>query len=85
VDEGVPVARAGFQQQYADVGILALTGGERSPAELAALSFFALWGVLLTLIDARVHRLPNRLVLTSYPVALALLAVAAATTPVGLG
>ncbi|WP_236700700.1 prepilin peptidase [Allosalinactinospora lopnorensis] len=67
------------------LGLLALTGGERSPSEFVAFSFFAVWGVLLTIIDARVHRLPNRLVLTSYPVALVLLAAAAATTPGGTG
>ncbi len=65
------------------LGVLGLTAADRSPAEIVAFSFFAIWGGLLTVVDARVHRLPNRLVLTSYPVALALLGVAALTTPNG--
>lgn len=63
------------------LGILALTSVDRSAAEIVAFSFFAFWGALLTVVDARVHRLPNRLVLTFYPVALALLGLAALTTP----
>ncbi|MBB4930927.1 leader peptidase (prepilin peptidase)/N-methyltransferase [Lipingzhangella halophila] len=65
------------------LGTLAFTGADRFPVEIAAFAFFAIWGALLTVIDARVHRLPNRLVLTSYPVALVLLAAAALTMPDG--
>ncbi|MFC7330269.1 prepilin peptidase [Marinactinospora rubrisoli] len=67
----------------------ALPGGAGAPApmwaplELVAFGFFGLWGVLLAVIDARTHRLPNPLVLPAYPVALALLVAAAATTPGG--
>ncbi|RNL86427.1 prepilin peptidase [Halostreptopolyspora alba] len=63
------------------VGILAFTSVDRSVTEIVAFSAFAIWGALLTVVDARVHRLPNRLVLTFYPVALALLGLATLTTP----
>ncbi|RCV56694.1 prepilin peptidase [Marinitenerispora sediminis] len=58
-------------------------GPVRSPSEVAAFAFLGVWGVLLAVIDARTHRLPNPLVLPAYPVALALLGAAAATTPGG--
>ncbi|PSK96826.1 leader peptidase (prepilin peptidase)/N-methyltransferase [Murinocardiopsis flavida] len=66
-------------------GVLAaavvLTGGDRSPLELAAFCFLAVWAVLLGVVDARVKRLPNLLVFPGYPIALVLLGGAALTTP----
>ncbi len=44
----------------------------------AALTGLAVVGVWLTAVDIRMHRLPNRIVLPSYPVAVLLLGAAAA-------
>jgi leader peptidase (prepilin peptidase)/N-methyltransferase len=53
-----------------------------SPA-LAAYSYLAGAGAVLAVIDARQRRLPDRLTLPSYPVALALLGLAALLQPGG--
>ncbi|TDQ52580.1 prepilin peptidase [Actinorugispora endophytica] len=71
----------GAAAAFAAVGA---SSAQRSAAEVAALAFLALWGAVLAAIDTRTRRLPNPLVLPAYPVALALLAVAALTTPGGL-
>jgi leader peptidase (prepilin peptidase) / N-methyltransferase len=47
---------------------------------VAAYGAFAGWSIVLAVIDARTHRLPNRIVLPAYPVAAVLLAVAAVLT-----
>ncbi|WP_234401779.1 prepilin peptidase [Thermobifida halotolerans] len=70
----------GAAAAFAAVGFC---GAQRSAAEIAALAFLALWGTLLTAVDLRVQRLPDALVRPAYPVALALLAAAALTTPSG--
>lgn len=44
---------------------------------LAAFVYLGALGVIVSIIDLRTHRLPNRLVLPSYPVVVALLALAA--------
>lgn len=62
---------------FALVGLTqGVAGGSRAPVEIAALLFFCSVGVLLSVVDARVQRLPNALVFPSYPVALVLLATA---------
>lgn len=43
---------------------------------LGAFGYFAVISVVLAVIDARTHRLPNRIVLPAYPVALAMFAIA---------
>src|SRR5512135_1405834 len=53
-----------------------------SPA-LPAYSYLAVVGAVLAIIDVRQRRLPDRLTLPSYPIALALLGVAAAALPGG--
>jgi leader peptidase (prepilin peptidase)/N-methyltransferase len=55
-----------------------------SPA-LPAFCYLAAIGVPLAMIDARCQRLPDALTLPSYPVALALLGLAALLVPSGLG
>jgi leader peptidase (prepilin peptidase)/N-methyltransferase len=50
-------------------------------AELAAYLYFAALSVVLSVIDVRTHRLPNRLTFTAYPTLLALLALPAVTQP----
>jgi leader peptidase (prepilin peptidase)/N-methyltransferase len=60
---------------------LALRFGPR-PA-LAAFCYLGAVGVALAIIDARLKRLPDALTLPSYPVAVALLGVAAVTSPDG--
>jgi leader peptidase (prepilin peptidase) / N-methyltransferase len=55
-----------------------------SPA-LPAFCYLAAIGVPLAVIDARCQRLPDALTLPSYPVALALLGLAALFAPSGLG
>lgn len=44
--------------------------------EWAALGAFGVWSVVLALIDVRTHRLPDRIVLPAYPLALLLLGAA---------
>ncbi|MDS1269419.1 A24 family peptidase [Lipingzhangella sp. LS1_29] len=51
--------------------------GLSSGVERVAFSYLGAVGVLLAVVDARTRRLPNPLVLPTYPVALALLTVAA--------
>jgi leader peptidase (prepilin peptidase)/N-methyltransferase len=46
-------------------------------AALAAFVYLGALGVVVSVIDLRTHRLPNRIVLPSYPVVVALLALAA--------
>lgn len=53
-----------------------------SPA-LPAYSYLAVVGAVLAVIDVRQRRLPDRLTLPSYPIALALLGLAAAALPGG--
>ena len=45
--------------------------------EVAAFGLFAVWSVVLAVIDLRTHRLPDRLVLPAYPVVAVLWIVAA--------
>jgi leader peptidase (prepilin peptidase) / N-methyltransferase len=47
------------------------------PAWLPAYTYLVVTGVLLTVVDLRVHRLPDRVTLPSYPVLVALLGLAA--------
>ena len=63
------------------LGIMVLRFG-LSPA-LPAFGYLAAAGAVLAVIDARQRRLPDRLTLPSYPVALALLGVAALLLPGG--
>ncbi|WP_235038007.1 A24 family peptidase [Microbacterium sp. 18062] len=49
-------------------------------ARVLAYAGFAALSLVLTVIDVRTHRLPNRIVLPAYPAALVLLGVAAATS-----
>jgi leader peptidase (prepilin peptidase)/N-methyltransferase len=63
------------------LGIMVLRFG-LSPA-LPAYSYLAVAGAVLTVTDARQRRLPDRLTLPSYPVALALLGLAALLLPGG--
>ncbi|GLU45996.1 prepilin peptidase [Nocardiopsis ansamitocini] len=65
--------------------VLGVRAPDWSAVELVAFCFLALWGAVLAVIDTRTHRLPNPLVLPAYPIALALLALAAVTTPGGPG
>jgi leader peptidase (prepilin peptidase)/N-methyltransferase len=48
-----------------------------SSAALAAFVYLGALGVVVSIIDLRTRRLPNRIVLPSYPVVVALLALAA--------
>ncbi|GAB3205771.1 prepilin peptidase [Marinactinospora thermotolerans] len=66
------------------LGGLALLPG-RSAVEIPAFAFLGVVGVVLAVVDARTHRLPNPLVLPAYPVALALLGAAALAVPDGGG
>lgn len=53
----------------------------RLPALTPALTFLGVLAALLTVIDLRVHRLPNQLVLPAYPITVLLLVLAIAATP----
>jgi leader peptidase (prepilin peptidase)/N-methyltransferase len=46
-------------------------------ATVLAYGGFAVQGIILSIVDIRTHRLPNRIVLPGYPVALVLLGIAA--------
>jgi leader peptidase (prepilin peptidase)/N-methyltransferase len=77
-----PAVVAATAAVYVLIGLrLGAAGAAASPLWLAALLFLGGVGVLLAVIDVRVHRLPNVLVLPSYPVALALVVGAAFTAP----
>jgi len=65
------------------MAVMALRFG-LSPA-LPAFCYLAAAGVTLALIDARHRRLPDALTLPSYPIAVLLLAIAAAAEPGGTG
>ncbi|TQN32002.1 leader peptidase (prepilin peptidase)/N-methyltransferase [Haloactinospora alba] len=76
VGESVPTAVL-TAATFALVGLTrGLEGAGRAPAETVALLFLCSVGVLLSVVDARVQRLPNALVFPSYVVALVLLATA---------
>ena len=51
--------------------------GAAHVVEVAAYGLFAVWSVVLAVIDLRTHRLPDRLVLPAYPVVAVLWVVAA--------
>ncbi|MDA0565363.1 prepilin peptidase [Streptomonospora sp. S1-112] len=67
---------------FAATGLgLGVEGAARAPLWLAALLLLAALSVLLSAVDIRVHRLPNALVLTAYPLAVALVGGAALLAP----
>lgn len=73
--------RIGWQEAALVLGVAAVWGGMAARldggAELPAFLYLGWIGVALTAIDIRHHRLPDSLVLPSYPVALVLLGVGA--------
>ena len=81
----VPASRAVIWATALLSALIGLTIGAqeavRAPLWPAALLFLGAVGALLSVIDARVHRLPNAIVLPSYPIALLLVIGAAFTAP----
>jgi leader peptidase (prepilin peptidase)/N-methyltransferase len=65
--------------------VVALFHGSGSLGWLPAYLYLTVVGVVLAAVDARVHRLPDAIVLPSYPVLAALFAVAAASDSVDAG
>lgn len=74
-----PIVEAGTGAAFASVAAAAVYGGLAAWA-VPAFLYAAAISVALALIDVDVHRLPDAIVLPSYPVMLALLAVASGGT-----
>ena len=70
-----PIIEAVTSLAFAGIAALAVVGGVPWPL-VPALLWFAGISIALTMIDLDVHRLPNAIVLPSYPVLVALLALA---------
>jgi len=86
--DGEPVRRAvpsaGAFAAVAAVAVAAVTAALRDrPGWLPAYLYLAVAGIVLAAVDLRVHRLPDAVVLPSYPVLAALLGVAALADGVG--
>lgn len=70
-------APAGVLELVAGMSLAAVAGAVGPRPELLAFGFLALLGVALATIDIRVHRLPDRLTLSAYPVVAGLFTAAA--------
>lgn len=78
---GSPLVTWGTAVLFGAVGLAAgAAEGRTAPVGVAAMLFLAAVGMVLAVVDARVKRLPDVLVLRSYPLAVALVAAAALTS-----
>lgn len=81
---GQPYGRRYLAAELATCAVLAVLGFRAGPAPvLAALCYLSVIGTALTLTDIEHRRLPHALTLPSYPVAIALLVIAAPFTAHG--